>query len=185
MGFLWASPLSGLPPTSHFSLGSVQAEEVMALHFYAALLQEQAYRAASRLVAAAPEGGGGTPSPPPSARKSRSASPDGSAAGDGIGPSLDFAAVAALYRRASGVYRHINAELQPALPAEGLPADRPVELYAGAAAALAALSLAQAQGVVAHRAEAGAKSAAVVASLHVGAAGVGVCSRRRATLGGI
>jgi hypothetical protein len=44
-GFLWSSPLSPLAATAHCSLGRCELEEIMALHFYAALLQEQAHEA--------------------------------------------------------------------------------------------------------------------------------------------
>lgn len=50
-GFLWSSPLSTLPASAHFSLGHCLLEEVMAMYFYAALLQEQAFEICAELQA--------------------------------------------------------------------------------------------------------------------------------------
>lgn len=87
-----------------------------------------------------------------------------------------LAGVAALYRRAAGVYRHIGAQLLPgeaqaagALPPAG---DLPVELWPGMPEVLAQACLAQAQGVVAARAEARGSPLSLTAQLHVGAAGL-------------
>eukprot|EP00887_Chlorella_sp_A99_P008083 scaffold12.g8083.t1 len=214
-GFRWSSPLSSLPPSSHFALNSVLAERVMAHVFYAgegqarSLLQEQAYELGSRLLQPAPRGspspggsgghrhgaaspdrgspvkrrwtyttagdsgGGAGGSRPSSPSKEESASGTGSSAGgtgaEGAAESA-YASIAALYRRAAGVLQHIDAELLPAAVAEGLPADRPVEMWQGAAAAMAAVALAQAQAVAAQRAEAKGASPPVLAALHAGAA---------------
>ena len=52
-----------------------------------------------------------------------------------------------------------------------MSADRPLELHAGVAGAMATYALAQAQAVAAHKAEASRKSWLIVAKLHMGAAG--------------
>ena len=201
-GFRWSSALSSLPPSSHFGLDSALAEQIMALSFYAALLQERAYELANQLLragsvpsspAAVPgAGGGGSGRSSPDRRRtsehravglrrwSYSPSKEGGPAENGAGAAGSggaddsgeaFAQVAALYRRAAGAFRHIDQQLFEAAAASGLPSDRPVELWEGAAAAMEALCLAQAQGVVAHRAELKGTSAPLVAALYTGAAG--------------
>lgn len=94
--------------------------------------------------------------------------PSGSEAAGGL------AGAAAWFRRAAGVYGHIEAELLPAAQAAGaLPGwdSCPVELWPGLAAALEQLCLAQAQGSAARRAEERGAAPALAASLHRGAAG--------------
>ncbi|GAB4823071.1 hypothetical protein N2152v2_010117 [Parachlorella kessleri] len=88
-------------------------------------------------------------------------------------PDADHAAIVTLYRRAAGVLQFVAEQLLPAAAAAaGFPAgsDCPVELHEGAAAAMQALCLAQAQGVAALRAELRGTSPALVAALHCGAA---------------
>lgn len=176
-GLRWSSPTSSLPPSSRFAFHSLLGEQCMALYLYAALLQEQAYDLGSRLLAAPPppspasaaagagarEGAGRAGSPgcggspgkgkpggsPGSERRRWSYTPVPASASPAPADSAEAcAAVAALYRRAAGVYQFLEDELVPKLaaePPELLPADRPLELWPGAAGAMAALALAQAQ----------------------------------------
>lgn len=94
--------------------------------------------------------------------------PSGSDAACGL------AGAAAWFRRAAGVYSHIELELLPAAQAAGaLPAGDgcPVELWPGLAGALEQLCLAQAQGLAARRAAERGVAPALAAALHRGAAG--------------
>ncbi|KAF8071277.1 hypothetical protein HT031_001360 [Scenedesmus sp. PABB004] len=149
LAFEWTSPLSGRPGR-FFQLHGLRKEAAMATSLYAALLRQLAHQGVADLLGLSP---GSTALPP---------------GGDAAAAAL--AAAVAQLRGAAGVYEHLAESVLPPLFAE-LKGDRPGEIMARLATAMAQLCLAEAQALTAFRAGARAGSSApVVASLHVGAA---------------
>lgn len=145
-GFLWSSPLSALPPSSYFSLPSLQIDHAMALTFYAAALQKKAGELCQAILDAETSQEGGEPQ-----------------------VELDKAHAAAVgfFTRAVGIYSHMRDALLPHLTY--LPADAPSELRPSGTDALEALALARAQAVAAHKAEVKGASFPALAAVHRGA----------------
>jgi BRO1-like domain len=161
--FQWSSPLSSLPASSQAFLPHVLLEFTMALCFYAAALQENAWRLLQKSIQNNGGGGGGETS-----EVNTQAEMDEE-------DSTRLTNAASLLRKAAGVYIHIRTTLLPeidtkkTLPSPRISSFLPLELDSTAVEVLETMALAQAQGVAAERAERKGASYTAIAAVHRGA----------------
>lgn len=161
-GFCWSSPLSSLPSSSQASLPHVLLEFTMALCFYAAALQENAWRLLQNGITTGDGNRGGGVATSEDVRKSEE-------------DSASLTAAAILLRKSAGAYAHIRNTLLPEIETTGaLPLIKnipflPLELDATSVEALEIMAIAQAQGVAAERAERKNASHTAIAAVHRGA----------------
>ncbi len=147
--FQWSSPVSCLPSSSHASLPHVLLEFTMSLCFYAAALQENAWKILQKTT------------------KTEEESEADCAA--------NLTAAAALLRKSAGVYTYIRNNVLPEIETkEALPAVKntpflPLEVDGTAVEVLEAMALAAAQGIAAERAERKGASLTAIAAVHRGA----------------
>jgi len=160
-GFHWSSPLSSLPSSSHASLPNILLDFTMALCFYAAALQENAWRLLQNSIIGDGSSGGELMSGG-GERKSEK-------------ESASLTAAAVLLRKSAGVYAYIKntllleIETKEAFPSFKNISFLPLELNPTAVEALERMALAQAQGVAAERAERKKASHIAIAAVHRGA----------------
>lgn len=144
LAFEWTSPLSG----RFFKMvwiNGVDKERAMATFLYGGLLRELAHQQLADMLGLS----------------------QGSTALEGDARVAALAEITALLRQAAGVFAYLAEKLLPALV--DLKPDRPYELIPGVAAALASISLAEAQQLAAFRLEERQGAPALAAALHVAA----------------